>query len=138
MKSIMANISKGKIIASLSIFLLAFGNQIALAQAKCTANGREIPCEELGKQVGGVLTGLFGVMIFAAIIGLLLTVFWILMIVHAATKPIENKGMWIVIMVFTGVLGAIVYYFAVKRDFDKQQIISNPPTTPTTPTDSVK
>ena len=53
------------------------------------------------------------------------TVFWILMIVHAATKPVENKVIWIVIMILTGIIGALVYYFAVKRKFNKPSV---PPT----------
>jgi len=43
------------------------------------------------------------------------------MLIHAVSKPIENKALWIIILVFTGVIGAIIYYFVVKRKFDLQE-----------------
>lgn len=47
-------------------------------------------------------------------------IFWIKMFIHAASHPIENKIPWIVIMILFSFLGAVFYYFMVKRDFDKQ------------------
>lgn len=123
-----------KLKIKLPVILVAAGliaNKIALAQAKCTVNGKEVPCGEAGEQIGGAITALFGVMIIAAIIGLAGTIFWILMIIHAASKPIENRALWIIVMVFTGAIGALIYYFVVKREFDKQSssapIIPPPP-----------
>jgi hypothetical protein len=90
-----------------------------LANEGCSLNGREVPCEDLyraAKPFIGLGIGLFA---FFALIGLLLTIFWIWMIVHAATKPIENKVLWIILLIIFGFLAAIVYYFAVKRPFDK-------------------
>jgi uncharacterized protein YneF (UPF0154 family) len=43
-----------------------------------------------------------------------------MMIVHAAKHDVENKAMWIILMVFTGIVGALIYYFVVKRKFSKQ------------------
>ncbi|MBI5079052.1 PLDc N-terminal domain-containing protein [Candidatus Wolfebacteria bacterium] len=43
-----------------------------------------------------------------------------MMIVHAARHPINNKGVWIVVMIFTGIVGALIYYFTVKRKFNQQ------------------
>lgn len=85
--------------------------------AKCTLNGQQIPCEELGKQIKGVLGWGIGALIAIAVVGIWATVFWILMIVHAAKNEIENKAMWIILMVFTGIIGTIIYYFVVKRKF---------------------
>jgi len=81
----------------------------------------EVKPEEIGKMVGTFLGLAFGAFAILAIIGILCTVFWILMIIHAASKPIENKALWIIILVFTGVIGAIIYYFVVKRKFDLQE-----------------
>lgn len=112
-----------KLKTKLPIVLVTMGlavNRIALAQAKCTVNGKEIDCAEAGAQLNGLFGGLFVVMIIAALIGLAGTIFWILMIIHAATKPIENRALWIIVMVFAGAVGALIYYFVVKREFDKQ------------------
>ena len=96
------------------------GSQVALAQAKCTVNGEEVDCAEAGAQLNGLFGGLFVVMIIVALISLAGTIFWVLMIIHAASKPIENRALWIIVMVFTGPVGALIYYFVVKREFDKQ------------------
>ncbi len=87
------------------------------SEGRCTVNGQEIPCPEAVQAIGKAAIG-FG--IFALVmgtVGIAATVFWIMMLVHAASKPIENKALWIVLMVITGIIGAIVYYFAVKRTF---------------------
>ena len=63
----------------------------------------------------------FLVILFAiAIIGfaIFLFVFWILMIVDCATRKFKNdieKVVWILILIFVHILGAIIYYFVVKR-----------------------
>lgn len=44
-------------------------------------------------------------------------VFWIMMIIHAATYPVENKTVWIIVLILTGFLGAIAYYFVIKRNY---------------------
>ncbi len=92
-------------------------------------NGAEVS-DKAAMWVGG---GFIAVFIFAAIIGLLCTIFWIWMLVHSITKPIENKAIWILILLVTQVLGAIVYYFAVKRPFDAVNlpVVQTPPTPPT-------
>jgi len=104
---------------------------ITLAEGVCKVNGKDIPCEDVYKAAKpfiGVGLGIFAVF---AVIGLLLTIFWIWMIVHAATKNIENKALWIILLIIFGVLAAIVYYFAIKRPFDKNQpIITSPPASP--------
>ena len=62
----------------LPIILTAVGlavNQVALAQAKCTVNEKEVDCAEAGAQLNGLFGGLFVVMIIAALIGLAGTIF---------------------------------------------------------------
>lgn len=84
---------------------------------ECIVNGKSVPCEELGGAIGAMVAG---IMIPILLVGLALFILWIVMLIHAATKPIENKALWIVVLVFTQGLGAVVYYFAVKRPFDKK------------------
>ncbi len=106
--------------SSFALGLFAVASQVALAQSKCTVNGREVDCAELGNQIKGFLGwGIGGFLVIAAL-GIWATVFWIMMIVHAAKHNVENKAMWIILMVFTGIVGALIYYFVVKRKFSNQ------------------
>ena len=64
----------------------------------------------LGIFIFGMVLTFIGLIIF-------LTILWILMIVDAAQRDFKNKDervIWILLLVFLGVLGAIIYYFAVK------------------------
>ena len=48
------------------------------------------------------------------VVGVLGTVFWIWMIIDVATKEpsdSNDKTMWVLIVVLTGVIGAAIYYF---------------------------
>ena len=62
-----------------------------------------------------------GFMFFMLIIIILLVlglIFWIVMIVDCAKRNFKKdseKIVWILVLVFLGVLGAIIYYFVVKR-----------------------
>jgi len=113
-------ITKSAVFSSLTLGLLAVANQVAFAAAKCTVNGKEVDCAELGNQVKGFLGWGIGIFILFAALGIWATVFWIMMIVHAAKHNVENKAMWIILMVFTGIVGALIYYFVVKRKFSNQ------------------
>ena len=69
--------------------------------------------------IGGALIALvmLGVL---AIIGLIiyLFVFWILMIIDAAQRRFKDgaeKIVWVLILIFLGILGAIIYYFIIKK-----------------------
>lgn len=55
-----------------------------------------------------------------AVIGLaiFLFIFWILMIIDCATRKFKDnmdKVVWMIVIVFLHILGAIIYYFVVKR-----------------------
>jgi len=113
-------ITKSAVFYSLTLGLLAVANQVVFAAAKCTVNGREVDCAELGNQVKGFLGWGIGIFLLFAALGIWATVFWIMMIVHAAKYNVENKAMWIILMVFTGIVGALIYYFVVKRKFSNQ------------------
>jgi len=65
-----------------------------------------------------ILIGFILLFIIIAGIAIFATVFWILMIVDAAKRKFETDGekiAWILILVFIGIIGAIVYYFVVKK-----------------------
>ena len=84
---------------------------------RCTVNGKEVPCDEMKSFLGGLGLGSF---VVVSVIGLISFIFWLMMLIHAIKKPIESKPVWIILMILTGIFGAIIYYFAVKRGFDKK------------------
>ena len=64
--------------------------------------------------------GILGIILVLLIIGLVifLFIFWILMIVDAATRKFKSdtdKVVWILIIVFLHIIGALIYYFVIKR-----------------------
>lgn len=92
-------------------------NPLLLATAStCTLNGKDVPCEELTEAVQEFLPVFGGLMIVFMALGVFSFVFWIMMLVHACTHEIKDRAMWIILMVFTGFIGAAIYYFAVKRE----------------------
>lgn len=82
--------------------------------------GKDIQINYSGKgEIGNIIGfGLFFLFLVVAI-SIFCLVFWILMLVHAISKPIKQKAVWILIILLFGIIGALVYYFAIKRDFDK-------------------
>jgi len=91
-----------------------------LAEAQCEINGQPVPCDQLTESIGGFLGWGIAVVVVLFLVGIAAFIFWIVMLVHAASHPVENKAMWIILMVFTGVIGSLIYYFVVKRKFAKQ------------------
>lgn len=50
-------------------------------------------------------------------IAILTTIFWIFMLIDAAKRKFKNeneKVVWILVLALTGILGAVIYYFAIK------------------------
>lgn len=79
----------------------------------------------------GILAGLGIFFLVFLVIGLLSLVFWILMLVHAIKNEIPDKNMWLIILLVSfvvglGLIGALVYYFAVKRKFTAAQRPAEP------------
>lgn len=70
--------------------------------------------------MAGILIGgfIFFLIFLLFAVGVLLTIFWILMIIDCAKRDFAEsteKVVWLIVVIIFGVLGAIVYYFAVKR-----------------------
>ncbi len=65
--------------------------------------------------IGGML--LFMGLVFSLVIASI--IIWIWMIIDCAQrkfKKSDDKVVWILVIVFLGIIGAIIYYFAVKRN----------------------
>lgn len=73
-----------------------------------------------------ILWGFFVLLLIA------LFVFWIMMLVHVIRHPIQNKPLWILVILIGQGLGAIVYYFAVKRKMSEHVAapVVTPPSAP--------
>ena len=92
------------------------------AQGKCTVNGREVPCEEAWQTVKTAAGVGIGIFLAIVIVLILAAIFWVIMLVHAIRNPIKSKAVWVLILLLTGIIGAVVYYFAVKRKFNKSVV----------------
>ncbi|MBP9765665.1 MAG: PLDc_N domain-containing protein [Candidatus Pacebacteria bacterium] len=66
------------------------------------------------------VAGMIGVSIFFSIIGLLLLAFWIWMLVHATTHDIKHKPLWLLVIWFMHIIGAVIYFFAVKKRYEAE------------------
>jgi len=64
-------------------------------------------------------TLLVGFFVFIIVVlSILSTAFWIWMLIDAARREFDDpntKVLWIILLVLLGVVGAIVYYFVIKR-----------------------
>ena len=78
--------------------------------------------EFMGAIFGLMFTAIFGLfwlfwlLMMVVVLGGM--VLWVLMIIDVAKRDFENpddKTMWILIVILTGIIGAAIYYFIVKR-----------------------
>ena len=63
----------------------------------------------------GIIWALFGLIIVG--ISIFAFVFWILMIIDCAKRKFKEdaeKIVWILVIIFAGIIGALIYYFVVK------------------------
>jgi prolipoprotein diacylglyceryltransferase len=64
----------------------------------------------------GMILGIVFVLIMVAL-GIFIFVFWILMLVDCIKrkyKESSDKIVWVIVIVFTQIIGALIYYFVVK------------------------
>lgn len=73
---------------------------------------------------GTFLTGLFVFWAIMMVVGILGFILWLVMLIDAVRrtnwKHDSDKTLWILIIIFIGVIGAIIYYFAEKRPLDAE------------------
>jgi cytochrome c biogenesis factor len=78
-----------------------------------------------------VMNNIFGGMMAFGIVFVLLAialsiwafVFWILMLVHCVKKKFKEdseKIVWLLVIILTGIIGALIYYFIVKSKEKKK------------------
>ncbi len=72
-----------------------------------------------GAALGGLVIFLF-ILLWIMIVGgsVFLTVIWILMIIDVAQRKFKesnDKIVWILVVILTSWIGAIIYYFVIKK-----------------------
>ncbi len=69
----------------------------------------------------GMLGLFFGLV--AAVISIIVFVFWILMIVDCVKRKFKDdteKVVWLLVIIFAGIVGALIYYFIIKKGKGKR------------------
>lgn len=97
------------------------------ATANCTVNGEPADC---GAAAGVALA----ILLPLILVGILSFVGWLMMLIHAISKDIPNKTLWIVLLIFFNIAW-VIYYFVVKRPFDKGELKPASVTSSTPPSD---
>jgi len=94
-----------KIITLGNIILATFLISTQSVFAACFVNGRAVSCDSFP----------WWILIVIFVAGILFFVFWLQMLIHAVKSSNPSKVGWILLIVLIQVLGAIIYYFVVKR-----------------------
>ncbi len=66
----------------------------------------------------GLILGSVFMVLFFGILSVLSFIFWIFMLIDAIKRNFrksDERIIWVVVIVLTGVIGALIYYFVVKR-----------------------
>ena len=92
---------------STGLTLLALHTGIASA-ATCSLNGKEIQCDNMPEWFW-----VLGVCFFLLIVFFFF--FWFRMLLDAIKNQPENKAMWIFLIIFFNIFGAILYFFTQKK-----------------------
>ena len=68
---------------------------------------------QISQGFGGLALALIALIMFFAALGLMITAFWVWMLVDCANSPMvtSDKTAWILIILFTNILGAALYFF---------------------------
>ncbi|MEI6327200.1 MAG: PLD nuclease N-terminal domain-containing protein [Candidatus Roizmanbacteria bacterium] len=82
----------------------------------CTVNGKQVDCGQFWKQFGPIFAGIW---IGVAIISIVAAGFWVWMLIDCIRRDFNDKLLWVVVLLFGQGLGAILYYFMVKKKAQK-------------------
>ncbi len=70
-----------------------------------------------GSWMWPVYNGMLGFGLVGIILVLLFAIFWVWMLVDAVTRDFKNdteKVVWVLVIIFTHILGALIYYLVVN------------------------
>ena len=86
-----------------------------VSAATCRINNEIVPCDQFWGQTWWVF---LVIMPLFFLVGLAFLIFWILMIVDCIKRKFPNENdkiLWILVIILTSWIGALIYYFVVKR-----------------------
>lgn len=104
----------------------------------CEVNGQQVPCKELLAQTadmvrslpfigtleqhfGSLVSVMLWVLAISAVVAFIGFIFWIVMLIDAIKHQKDNKAVWILVIVFGSVLGALIYFFVEKIERNKKK-----------------
>lgn len=61
---------------------------------------------------GGMLVGMVVLLVLLSILGF---AFWLWMLIDCLKRDFKDKVVWVVMLLLTSILGALLYFFLVKR-----------------------
>ncbi|HSU73255.1 MAG TPA: PLDc N-terminal domain-containing protein [Candidatus Binatia bacterium] len=76
-----------------------------------------VPFAAAQNAANGLVAWFAGLGVVGVLIGVLALVFWIWMLVDAVVRPFTSdleKVVWILVIIFLNILGALLYYVAVR------------------------
>ncbi|MEK6951550.1 MAG: PLDc N-terminal domain-containing protein [Nanoarchaeota archaeon] len=71
----------------------------------------------IGNSMWGPFVGMMGIGLGGVLIFILFAIFWIWMLVDAVTRKFKSdieKVVWVLVIIFTHIIGAVIYYLVVK------------------------
>lgn len=84
----------------------------------CTVNGHAASCSQAHAVALAFLIPLFLIII-------VLAVYWFKSLFHLIEhRDIPNRALWLILVLFGFGLGAVIYFYAVKRPYDKNKAIA--------------
>lgn len=63
------------------------------------------------------------IIFFVGAILIIMFIFWLWMLIDCVTREMKgsDKVVWVIVIVLVGIIGAIIYYFVVKRNMDRKK-----------------
>jgi hypothetical protein len=119
-------------------------SEASASESPSTSSGSASPDEETAKAVGAAGTAVAGAMgvffilwlalwALMMLLALGLTALWIWMLVDVIKREFpqpNDKTTWILVVVLAGQIGALIYYFMIKRKYDQAAKLAAAPPTP--------
>jgi RsiW-degrading membrane proteinase PrsW (M82 family) len=108
-----------KLIGMLSVFLLpavSFAQNYGFRMMDYGNRGLGCNGLESSYSMVGFMSALFLLPLIWILVVIALFVFWLLMLIDAIKhSPEKTKMIWVIVIIFTQIIGALVYYYVEKR-----------------------
>ena len=123
----MKKLTKLAPIAGVAMAMLPLAAKAAddMTSSDITSTTTAVDTAATSAAAGGLFAGFFVIWAIMVLAGIALFIFWIFMLVDVFKrtnwKQESDKTLWILLVILLGYLGAIVYYFAVKRQLDAKK-----------------